>query len=144
NREGVARVVGRTLWHAYMTVDATVEDARVPTDAGRWLLRDTQIELVDLSASSLRFALTSLGNDDVAGAVRGWGRAGRKRGYWRCASCRGFVSELDEECNTCGGRIVGPIADPDDRLDREEELEQAEAAAREQAETSAATQRAKD
>ena len=38
--------------------------------------------------------------------------------------------EFDEECHTCGGRIVGPIPDPDDRLDREEELEQAEAAAR--------------
>jgi hypothetical protein len=368
SREGVARVVGRTLWHAYMTVDATVEDVRMPADSGRRLLRDTQIELADVSASSVLFALQALGNDDVAGAVshevgsayvgwlarnghpfrtvedglpdpalgslatvylglgvvaanaafysrsgghliaqsayhehqvvrrggldvedlafllavqatvrddvlpaldtlrptqaelvaawrevlddhedelrhmlgvvepvdldtaptrpeapppvvsrgeieerhldkanhgrrvfrfrevrRGlgapvgamlglfgggvlvaiavaiapsllpiparaglviaagvvcaaWGsvRAGGKREYWRCASCRGFVTELDEECKTCGGRIVGPIANPNDRLDREEELEQAERAALDRAAASSTAEAAND
>lgn len=69
NRLGVARVIGRTLWHAYLTVDAVLEDARLPRDPGGKLLRNTRVELADIDASSVLFALLDVGNDDVAGAV---------------------------------------------------------------------------
>ncbi len=68
----------------------------------------------------------------VAGVVMGWLR-GRGKRFFRCASCRGFVTASDAECTACGGRIAGEIAHANDRLAREEELEEAERAARDSA-----------
>ena len=51
---------------------------------------------------------------------------GRRKHYFRCASCQAFVNETDAECHMCGGRIHSTIANASDRLDREEELERSE------------------
>lgn len=69
NRAGVASVVGRTLWHAHLPLDAIVDDQRLPAVPGREMLRSTDIALDQVDASSAVFALHALGNDDVAGAV---------------------------------------------------------------------------
>jgi len=51
---------------------------------------------------------------------------GRRKRLYRCATCRGFVTPSSTRCNACGGTIAGDIKDPDDRLDAEEALEQAD------------------
>ena len=57
----------------------------------------------------------------TAGFVRG-----SRTVLYRCATCRSFVSTTSTECGHCGGRIVGDIKNANERLDREEELEQLE------------------
>ena len=59
------------------------------------------------------------------GAVAGL-KFGRKRRLYRCATCKAFVTLTATECRICGGTIRGDIDHPDDRLEREEELEAAE------------------
>jgi hypothetical protein len=51
---------------------------------------------------------------------------GRRRRLYRCATCRSFVTATATECRHCGGTIAGDIKHPNERLDREEELEDAE------------------
>ncbi|HEY1552192.1 MAG TPA: zinc ribbon domain-containing protein [Kofleriaceae bacterium] len=68
-RDGVARVIGRVAWHAYLDVELAVEDMRQPTSPKRQLLRDTKLALVQADHARFAFALTSIGNDDVAGIV---------------------------------------------------------------------------
>src|SRR5262249_44004944 len=46
SRAGVARVIGRTLWHAHLDMPATLEDLRGPKWADRKHLRRTYLELV--------------------------------------------------------------------------------------------------
>jgi hypothetical protein len=69
SRDGVARVIGRVAWHAHLDVELAVEDLRQPTSPRRALLRDTKLALVQADRDRFAFALTSIGNDDVAGIV---------------------------------------------------------------------------
>ncbi len=64
----------------------------------------------------------------VAGSYLGWRRSylGKKRRDFECASCEADVQETDSECPGCGGWIVEEIANANDRLAREEELEEAD------------------
>jgi hypothetical protein len=68
-REGVARALGRTLWHAHVGVDATLEDARAPASPTRKQLRRSHVELAEVQPGRVRFHITSIGNDDVAGML---------------------------------------------------------------------------
>jgi len=68
-RAGLARVVARTLWHAHVTLGATINDVRRPGAAPHRRLRATELELTRAGATSFELALIALGNDDVAGAV---------------------------------------------------------------------------
>lgn len=68
-RAGVARVVARTLWHAHVGATATLEDLRGPKWAGRKGLKRTYLELVSASPGKLGFAVSAIGNDNVAGTV---------------------------------------------------------------------------
>lgn len=69
SRDGVARVIGRVAWHAHLDVELAVEDLRQPAAPRRQLLRDTKLALVHADRERFAFALTSIGNDDVAGIV---------------------------------------------------------------------------
>ena len=51
---------------------------------------------------------------------------GRRQRLHRCATCRSFVTATATECRHCGGTIAGDIKHPNERLDREEELENSE------------------
>ena len=68
-RATLARVVGRTLWHAHLDVDAVLEDAREPADRARRHLRETKLELANATETGIELTVTSIGNDDVAGIV---------------------------------------------------------------------------
>jgi hypothetical protein len=68
-RDGVAQVVARTLWPAYLAIDASVEDARTPAARSRARLRTTRLELTRVDATGATFTMAAIGNDDVAGAV---------------------------------------------------------------------------
>jgi hypothetical protein len=68
-RAALARVIGRTLWHAHLDVAAELEDARTPRMPDQAELRATRVELVHAKEPGLGFAVTSIGNDDVAGIV---------------------------------------------------------------------------
>lgn len=65
---GVARIVGRTLWHAHLSIATTVEDVRAPRQRSK-LLRSTGLELARIDGAAAVLELSSLGNDDVAGIV---------------------------------------------------------------------------
>jgi hypothetical protein len=69
SRAGVARVIARTLWHAHLDVAATLEDLRGPKWEDRKRLRRTYLELVGASPGKLAFAVSAIGNDNVAGTV---------------------------------------------------------------------------
>jgi hypothetical protein len=69
SRAGVARVIARTLWHAYMDVGATLEDLRGPQWEDRKHLKRTRLDLVAASPGTLAFAVSAIGNDNVAGTV---------------------------------------------------------------------------
>ncbi|HEX4456242.1 MAG TPA: hypothetical protein VH143_35515 [Kofleriaceae bacterium] len=69
SRDGLARVIGRVAWHAHVGVELAVEDLRQPAAPRRDLLRDTKLALVHADRERFAFALTSIGNDDVAGIV---------------------------------------------------------------------------
>lgn len=76
------------------------------------------------SAADVALLLLSAG---FLGGVVGWFR-GRRARQFKCASCRSLLEETDRECANCGGTVAGEIANPSDRLAREEELEEAERA----------------
>ena len=67
------------------------------------------------------FMLIPIGAATVLGADHG-----RRKRMYRCATCRGFVTPEAAQCATCGGTIAGDIKHPDERLEAEEALEQAE------------------
>ena len=69
DRAGVARVIARTLWHAHMDAKATLEDLRGPKWADRSRLQRTYLELAAASPGKLTFAVSKIGNDNVAGTV---------------------------------------------------------------------------
>jgi hypothetical protein len=69
SRAGVARVLARTLWHAHLDVAATLEDLRGPQWNDRRHLKRTYLELVAASHGKLAFAVSAIGNDNVAGTV---------------------------------------------------------------------------
>jgi hypothetical protein len=67
----------------------------------------------------------------IAGVVGGmaWGR----RSLWfQCsdARCRSHLQRTDERCPLCGGTVAAEIGDADERLELDEQFEQAEAEAR--------------
>jgi hypothetical protein len=62
-------VIARTLWHAYLDVKATLEDLRGPKWEDRKHLRRTYLELVGASHGNVAFAVSAIGNDNVAGTV---------------------------------------------------------------------------
>jgi hypothetical protein len=64
-RAGVARIVGRTLWHAYVGINAVIE-VRQPAKRDLDLLRATHFELAHVDVSSAVFEFSAIGNDDVA------------------------------------------------------------------------------
>jgi hypothetical protein len=68
-RTAVARVIARTLWHAHMEVAASLEDLRGPQWEDRKRLKRTYLELVSASHGKLAFAVSAIGNDNVAGTV---------------------------------------------------------------------------
>ena len=69
NRAGVARVIARTLWHAHVEAAVTLEDLRGPKWADRSRLQRTYLELTSASPGKLVFAVSKIGNDNVAGTV---------------------------------------------------------------------------
>ena len=69
NRAGVARIIARTLWHAHIGATATLEDLRGPKWADRKRLQRTYLELVSATPGKLAFAVSAIGNDNVAGTV---------------------------------------------------------------------------
>jgi hypothetical protein len=69
NREGVARVLARTLWHAYLDIDVVLDDTRQPAARDRTRLRETHVELTHIDDKRAELTLSSIGNDDVAGLV---------------------------------------------------------------------------
>jgi hypothetical protein len=69
SRAGVARVIARTLWHAHLDATATLEDLRGPKWADRKRLQRTYLELVSVAHGKLAFAVSAIGNDNVAGTV---------------------------------------------------------------------------
>ncbi|MBV8758324.1 MAG: hypothetical protein JO257_13645 [Deltaproteobacteria bacterium] len=69
NRAGVARVIARTLWHAHLDASVTLEDLRGPKWADRSRLQRTHLELAAASPGKLVFAVSKIGNDNVAGTV---------------------------------------------------------------------------
>ena len=82
SREGVARALARTLWHAHLDVEVTLEDVRAPTMPTHKQLRRTHVELAEAKPGRVRFEVSAIGNDDVAGAL------GHEVG-------RAFLSQLD-------------------------------------------------
>jgi hypothetical protein len=67
NRAGIAGVVARTLWHAYLELGMRIVDVRQPAAPNR--ARRTRIELTKLDETEAELTLSSIGRDDVAGAV---------------------------------------------------------------------------
>lgn len=61
---GVARALARTLWHAHLDLDVTLEDIRVRRGASKTILKLDRID--DARAV---FQLVELGNDNVAGIL---------------------------------------------------------------------------
>jgi hypothetical protein len=72
-------------------------------------------------------AIVALLLGPILGTIGGFCYGGARR-FFRCVSCGGLVTATDEECSACGGRIAGELANPGDRLAREEELDEAELA----------------
>lgn len=68
-RDGVARLVARTLWHAYLPLGGVVQDLRAPTQRSADLLRPTSLALSAVNAEGVEIELESIGNDDVPGAI---------------------------------------------------------------------------
>jgi hypothetical protein len=68
SRAGVGRALARTMWHAHLDLEVALHDVREPAFASRDRLRDTSIELADVDDRRATFALSAIGNDDVAGA----------------------------------------------------------------------------
>jgi hypothetical protein len=68
-RADLARVIGRTLWHAHLTLDAQLHDVRSPGSGSRALLRQTQLALARFEGNTAVFEVASIGNDDVPGIV---------------------------------------------------------------------------
>lgn len=50
SREGLARALGRTIWHAHIGVDASIEDARAPAMPSMKRLRRSHVELAEAAA----------------------------------------------------------------------------------------------
>jgi hypothetical protein len=69
SRAGLARVIGRTLWHAYLPVQAEVHDVRKPAVRSFQLLRETKVALTRIDRRSVTLEVSALGNDDVPGIV---------------------------------------------------------------------------
>ena len=68
-RAGIGRVVGRTLWHAYLPLEARVRDVRKPAVRSFKLLRETKIALTGVDRRGADLEIAALGNDEVAGLV---------------------------------------------------------------------------
>lgn len=68
-RAGLGRLVARTLWHAHVDAKVVLEDIRSPTAPERRYLRETKLELVRVEPGHLELAVSSIGNDNVAGIV---------------------------------------------------------------------------
>jgi len=68
-REGVARALARTVWHARLDLEVTLEDVRQPGEKIGGRLRKTNVELVRVDATRAELALSAVGNDDVAGIL---------------------------------------------------------------------------
>jgi hypothetical protein len=66
-----------------------------------------------------------MGVGSGVGAVGGF-VVGRRKRYYRCASCGDFCTPATVQCRMCGGNLVGEIEDPRDRLDAEEAWEAAQ------------------
>ncbi|HET9625340.1 MAG TPA: hypothetical protein VFP84_28425 [Kofleriaceae bacterium] len=69
SRAAIARVIGRTLWHAHLPVEAEVHDVRKPAMRSFKLLRETKVALTRVDRRSVALEISALGNDDVAGIV---------------------------------------------------------------------------
>jgi hypothetical protein len=69
SREGVARALGRTLWHAHVGVEASIVDARAPAMPTTKQLRRSHVELAEAQPGRAVFHITAIGNDDVAGML---------------------------------------------------------------------------
>lgn len=61
---GVARALARTLWHAHLDLDVTLEDVR-----SRQSARKTSLQLVRIDHARAVFRLAAIGNDNVAGIL---------------------------------------------------------------------------
>jgi hypothetical protein len=70
-----------------------------------------------------------MGIGSGVGAVGGF-VIGRRKRYFRCASCGDFCTPATLQCRMCGGNLVGEIKDPRDRLDAEEAWEASQRAPR--------------
>ncbi|HSD87988.1 MAG TPA: hypothetical protein VLB44_10760, partial [Kofleriaceae bacterium] len=68
-RAQLGRVIARTLWHAHVDSEVVLEDIRTPTERKRRHLRETKLELVRADKGHIELAVSSIGNDDVAGIV---------------------------------------------------------------------------
>lgn len=68
-RAQLGRVIARTLWHAHVDAEVVLEDIRVPAERGRQYLRQTKLELVRADKGHIEIAVSSIGNDYVAGIV---------------------------------------------------------------------------
>jgi hypothetical protein len=68
-RDGLAKVVARTLWHAHVDMKVVLEDVRSPAAPERRNLRQTKLELVRAEEGHIELAVSSIGNDHVAGIV---------------------------------------------------------------------------
>jgi hypothetical protein len=68
-RPALAKVIGRTLWHAHLDAEAILEDARAPGAPDRSYLRHTKLELLRADDARIELIFTAIGNDDVAGVV---------------------------------------------------------------------------
>ena len=68
-RTQLARVIARTLWHAHVDADIVLADVRRPAARRHEHLRQTRLELVRADTGHLELAVSSIGNDYVAGIV---------------------------------------------------------------------------
>lgn len=68
-RVQLGRVIARTLWHAHIDAEVVLEDIRTPTTRKRQHLRQTSLELVRADKGHVELAVSSIGNDYVAGIV---------------------------------------------------------------------------
>ncbi len=86
---------------------------------------------VPVLITAMRYGLSiPIGLAGIAAAMVGGGVLGHRRRHFVCSEprCSRRVAATDATCPGCGGTISGEIAHADDRLAREEELEEAEAA----------------
>jgi hypothetical protein len=76
-RVQLGRVIARTLWHAHVDAEVVLDDIRGPAERQYRHLRETKLELVRADKGHIELAVSSIGNDYVAGIVaHEIGRAG--------------------------------------------------------------------